>query len=106
MAPRSSRSRDTVAWVATTPSSASRSTNWAWLCTTFCSMSFATRCCRCGLFVAIDAVPRQEGQQASRRVHAVLGLRPHPALGPIDDLVGHLLVAVGRQAVQEDGAGG
>src|SRR5579859_5878801 len=45
-APISSRSRETVAWVATTPSAASSSTSWLWPLTACCSSSRAMRCWR------------------------------------------------------------
>ena len=45
-APRSSRSRDTVAWVAVMPSSASRSTSWGWLVTAWRATSLAMACWR------------------------------------------------------------
>ncbi len=48
-APSSSRSRDTVAWVASTPSAASSATSWAWLATALASSRRAIRCWRCGL---------------------------------------------------------
>src|SRR5205085_8505558 len=62
-APISSRSRDTVAWVATTPSAASRSTTWAWLDTACCSRMRATRCWRCGLASRTSPAPAEEPQQ-------------------------------------------
>ena len=46
----------------------------------------------------------QPQQQAPHGVHAVGGLRPHQALGPVDDAGGDLLAPVGRQAVQDHGA--
>ena len=55
IAPSSSRSRDTVACVAITPSSASSSTSWPWLVTACCSSSRAIRCWRC--FFASRGVP-------------------------------------------------
>ena len=45
-APRSSRSRDTVVCVASTPCSASNATSWAWLVTGSASSSFVMRCWR------------------------------------------------------------
>ena len=45
-APSSSRSRDTVAWVAATPSSRSSSTNWGWLATAWSASSLEIRCWR------------------------------------------------------------
>ena len=118
MAPRSSRSRDTVAWVAATPSAASRSTSWAWLVTAWSASSRATRCWRCGLGQRAGRPghgPRtghdpvglleQPRQQAPEAVQAVVGLGDHPALRPVDHRRRHLLAPVGGQAVHEHRVG-
>src|SRR5439155_15799308 len=103
-APSSSRSRLTVACVATTPSAARSSTSCAWLLTACSSSSRAIRCCRCGLpRVAMSLVPRQRqrGERGAGAVEAVLGLLPDRGLRPVDHGGGHFFAAVGRQAVQE-----
>src|SRR5262245_19643473 len=70
MAPRSSRSRDTVAWVDITPSAASRYTSWVWLDTAWSASRRATRCWRWGL-----ASVRGVGAVGSALIGAPLGLR-------------------------------
>src|SRR6185312_9889953 len=45
------------------------------------------------------------GQDALLRMQAVLGLVPHRRLRAVDDAGGHLLAAMGRQAVHEYGVG-
>ena len=102
-APSSSRSRLTVAWVATTPSASSSCTIWAWLETACSSSSRAMRCWRCGLpSVAISAssasrtrtapAPRASGSRpaATRR-------SPGPSITSVADL----FAPVRGQAVQE-----
>src|SRR5436305_15292847 len=42
----------------------------------------------------------QPEQQGLLRMQPVLGLVPHARVRPVDDLVGHLLAPVGREAVQ------
>ena len=48
---------------------------------------------------------QQPGQQRLLRVQAVLGLVPHDALRPVDDVGADLLAPVGGQAVQHDRVG-
>ena len=70
-APSSSRSRLTVACVATTPSAASISTSCAWLEIACSSSSRAMRCCRCGLpSVAISVSRPPVRHDASDSEHA------------------------------------
>src|SRR5665213_2748130 len=45
------------------------------------------------------------GKDALLRVQAVLGLLPHRRARPVDDLGGDFLVAMGGQAMHEDGVG-
>ena len=54
--------------------------------------------------VAISSAPAAR-QQRLLRVQPVLGLVPHDALRPVDDVGADLLAAVGRQAVQHDRVG-
>src|SRR5213075_145117 len=109
MAPSSSRSRDTVACVATTPSPARRSTTCDWLVTAWCSRMRAMRCCRwvfasfTSVMASSAALGEQPPQQSPRRVQAVGGLHPDAALRAVDDFPGDLLAAMRGQAVQEDG---
>jgi len=47
----------------------------------------------------VEVAAHRQGHQRLPRVHAVLGLVEHHGVGAVDDLVGDLLAAVGRQAV-------
>ncbi len=87
----------TVAWVASTPSAASRSTSWGWLDTSWRARSWAMRCWRCAFVVRAGTRPGrsrqplavwpsradsdQEGEQAAGGVEAVVALWEHPASG-------------------------
>ena len=56
--------------------------------------------------IVIDCHPVEApGEDALLRVQAVLGLVEHHRLRAVDHLVGHLLAAVGGQAVHEDRVG-
>src|SRR5687767_10566179 len=109
-APSSSRSRDTVAWVAMNPSSASRSTSSAWLVTPWFSSSCPMKCCRCAFVIRLlrpassMAGPQEEREDAADGVHAVRGLWPHQRLRALDHGLADLLAAMGGKAVQEHGA--
>ena len=48
-------------------------------------------------------VLQEEAEEAAEGVEAVVGLREHAALRAVDDARGHLLAAVGGEAVHEDG---
>ena len=116
MAPRSSRSRDTVAWVATTPSAASSSTSCAWLVTgVLLEQARRSRCWRWGL--AEPGRGRSRSRPAHASARAATQQRPGRRAcgcaacattrlrGPSITVGGDLLAPVGGQAVQEDGAG-
>jgi hypothetical protein len=47
----------------------------------------------------VEVAAHRQGHERLPRVHAVLGLVEHHGAGAVDDLVGDLLAAVGRQAV-------
>ena len=109
MAPRSSRSRDTVAWVAMTPSVGEqldelRLAGHARVLEQARDAVLPLGLCRACRSRSL--MTSQSRQQAPLRVHAVLRLRPHAALRAVDDLGGDLLAPVGGQAVQEDRASG
>ena len=79
MAPRSSRSRDTVAWVATHPSAARSSTSWAWFDTAWCSMSLAIRCWRWVLPMRTEWLAiTPPGSRPAGRGRRACGWRPAP----------------------------
>src|SRR5207248_8923618 len=107
-APSSSRSRETVACVAITPSLARRSTTCAWLVTAFCSSNRAMRCCRCGFASlmmrrASYVLHEKPVQEAPLGVEAVLGLLPHQTLRAFEHRRRDLFAAVGREAMEEHG---
>ena len=110
-APSSSRSRDSVAWVASMPSSAEQRREFG-LAAHRCAASElddaglpsgreSARCSRllCGSLL------EQPHQQRLLRVQAVLRLVPDHALRAVEHLVGDLLAAVRGQAVQHDRVG-
>src|SRR5436305_1198013 len=92
-APSSSRSRDTVAWVATTPSAARRSTTWVWLVTAWLSSIRAMRCWRWGLANLMPRRPprlhpaqRGTQQQGTTDVVAVAHVGDDPAFEAAEPL--------------------
>src|SRR5437868_1966666 len=101
-APSSSRSRLTVAWVATTPSAASSSTNWIWLDTGCSSRSLAMRCWRWGLPRVATSGLQELGQQRPGGVHPVGGLFPHHRRGAVDHRSRDLFPPVRWEAVHEE----
>ena len=116
IAPRSARSRDTVACVERTPSAPSRSTSCSWLATACCASSLAITCCRRCLPVRgpaarplstvrahASASADEERQRAAGGVHPVGGLHEDPAARALERVGGDLLAPVGGQAVQQDG---
>jgi hypothetical protein len=54
---------------------------------------------RIGSTLRVEVAAHSQGHERLPRVHAVLGLVEHHGAGAVDDLVGDLLAAVGRQAV-------
>ena len=101
-----------MAWVASTSAGGQQldqlRPGWSPGC---CSSSWAIRCWRWALasFTAVLPAARRRRASHSSRPRAacmrLLGLVPHQAGRAVDDLGGHLLPAVGGQAVEEDRPG-
>ena len=105
-APSSSRSRLTVAWVATTPSAREQLDELALARDGLLLEQAGDPVLALGLRRGWPSALRSElGEQRPGGVHAVGRLLPHRLLGSVDHVGGDLLAAVGGQAVQEAGVG-
>src|SRR3954468_20730658 len=114
-APSSSRSRDSVACVTSTPETARRRPSSVWLENGLASSSSTMRAWRAAFVngtartwarrgeAMCSALFQQPGQQRLLRMQPVFGLVPDGGLRAVDDGSRDLLAAVSRQAVQDDG---